>query len=248
MGKTTVPQKPTAGKNISTKPSKPSKPPKPSKPSTSKSQKDSATTNSTGSKRRHSSIDGSDEDTEDDNPPPFKRSKKDIKSVDTPHEKDRIFRSTFSKELTDQQILDKQWMSWKSTVYQHYHKPTILLDKGVVKYEFICKSTKTKLVQTRYDTSTTNLCNHRNSCEKQVAPPNEAITAYMGGGHYNHGEYRTWQAIWIARRSRPYCIIDDPEHKKMMTVVNPTIQLISSRTVTRDIIRIHDCTRCKSTF
>ncbi|THU87206.1 hypothetical protein K435DRAFT_682070, partial [Dendrothele bispora CBS 962.96] len=127
-----------------------------------------------------------------------------------------------------------------STVYKHYEKPRVVIQNDVVKYVFRCKSAKTEIVRARYDTATTNLVNHRDSCEKRVAPPEQAITAYLPGGHYNKGEFRVHRALWIGRRNRPHRSITDPEFKKMLLSLNTNALLQSRQTVSRDIIRIHN--------
>ncbi|THU90062.1 hypothetical protein K435DRAFT_622380, partial [Dendrothele bispora CBS 962.96] len=163
----------------------------------------------------------------------------------TPEEKDHIFRQGYPANMSDKEILEKQWASWKSDVYKHYKKPTIVPQtdvsrKSVIKYVFVCKSTGHKIIRARYETPTTNLKNHVKSCEAHVAPPEESIKAYMSGGHYNKGEYRVWRALWVARRHRPYKSLTDPEHRRMMLTLNPRALTCSAKTVARDVIRMHD--------
>ncbi|THU78678.1 hypothetical protein K435DRAFT_587820, partial [Dendrothele bispora CBS 962.96] len=161
----------------------------------------------------------------------------------TPKGKDAAFKANYP-EMTDQEILDEQWEKRKSSVYDHYLKPKLVYDNGVVKYGYQCKShpndSSCLITRARYDTATSNLVNHRDSCEKKIAPPAQAITAYTNGGHYNKGELRLDGALWIARRNRAYKIIADPELVHMFHVANKNVVLPSAKTIARDVIRVHD--------
>ncbi|THU91987.1 hypothetical protein K435DRAFT_673028, partial [Dendrothele bispora CBS 962.96] len=91
----------------------------------------------------------------------------------------------------------------------------------------------------RYNTATSNLKAHVIACEGKVAPPEQAITSFMAGGHYNKGLFRLWIDLWIARRQRPYTIVEDPELVQAFKVLNPNVVTVSDDTVSTDIKEIH---------
>ncbi|THU96917.1 hypothetical protein K435DRAFT_663533, partial [Dendrothele bispora CBS 962.96] len=76
------------------------------------------------------------------------------------------------------------------------------------------------------------------SCEKRVEPPETAITAYATGGAYNHGLFWAWICLWIARRQRPFAIVDDYELKQAFKVLNPNAHTYCPTTVSDHIKEI----------
>ncbi|KAJ7584012.1 hypothetical protein C8J56DRAFT_719726, partial [Mycena floridula] len=46
-------------------------------------------------------------------------------------------------------------------------------------------------------------------------------------------------AKWIAKRSRPYAIIKDPELLEMFKMLYAKVDVVSPQTVSRDIIEMH---------
>ncbi|THU99618.1 hypothetical protein K435DRAFT_615490, partial [Dendrothele bispora CBS 962.96] len=173
-----------------------------------------------------------------------KARKKDVQVANTPKAKDDAFKANYP-DMNDQEILDEMWRKRKSPVYDHFLKPQLEYDRdNVVKYIYRCKShpndSNATVTRARYDTTTSNLVNHRDSCERKVAPPEQAITAYINGGSYNKGELRVTIALWVSRRHRPYKIVADPKYIKSMQIANKNVKLPCPKTVSRDVIRVHD--------
>jgi hypothetical protein len=95
------------------------------------------------------------------------------------------------------------------------------------------------ITRVRYDTTTSNLVNHRDACEKQAKPKN-SITQYTQGGNYNKGLLRLQETLWVSRRHRPFCIVKDPELQGMFRAANSNVILPSPWTVSRDVVRVYE--------
>jgi hypothetical protein len=52
-------------------------------------------------------------------------------------------------------------------------------------------------------------------------------------------------SLWIARRHRPFAIVDDPEFVELLTILNNRVSVPSSSTVSRDIQEVFDVSREK---
>ncbi|KAK7460606.1 hypothetical protein VKT23_009326 [Stygiomarasmius scandens] len=145
--------------------------------------KTKTTTQDIGKKKNNN---GSDQEaaTDSKNAPPHpKWSKKtDVKACLTPKEKDTAWRSHYDKSLMDEQLLGMFLIrSSKSPIPMHLHDP------------------KYAITHARYDTATSNLKAHVIACNGKVAPPEQAIMSFMGGGHYDKGLFCLWLDLWIAR-------------------------------------------------
>ncbi len=148
----------------------------------------------------------------------------------------------------------EQSKQWTSAHYAHFKTPEIFLDKGVVKYQFICKRCvhsamspldlrltplrshpSIKIVRARHDTSTSNLKNHALKC----APPKEGtIEEHVPGAKYSKALMRFKLTRWIARRNRPYAIVDDDELQDIFRMLYARVEVPSARTISRDVQEI----------
>lgn len=161
-------------------------------------------------------------------------------------------------------FLEAQINSWESKIYDHFKRPEIDVQDGVVRYKFTCKyggyvltlplclkgrpgdltfalysPTAAVLYRVRWDGSTGNLGRHVKNCDAaQVAAPGQGINDYAHGSSYTKGEFRYVLALWIARRHRPHVIVKDPELVRAFKMLYSRVEIPSPTTVSRDIQEI----------
>lgn len=87
----------------------------------------------------------------------------------------------------------------------------------------------------RHDNSTSNLHNHVKSCNALRPADQGTVTAFAQGSTYSKETLRVYVALWVATSYRPFAIVDDPYFKRIITMFNPTAQLPSDTTVSRDV-------------
>ncbi|GJF00030.1 hypothetical protein PsYK624_163070 [Phanerochaete sordida] len=176
-------------------------------------------------------------------PPSTQKSKADEEAA----KKARFAKKYKVSEKTNEEILEAQQALWRSFVYDHFEAPVIVIVDGEVKYKFICKtSPSTKpLTRARWDDSTSNLVRHVNACKKTSKPPpgQKAIDAFAQGSTYNPAKFRIKLSIWIARRHRPYAIVQDPEFLEILQMLNSKVEVPHPTTISRDIREIFEITR-----
>jgi hypothetical protein len=158
--------------------------------------------------------------------------------------------------------MQMQMKSWTSKVYDHYKRPTILEEDGEVTYIFVCKmyaffgwflfvteychrSPSIKVTRTRHDDSTSNLVRHVKLCSGVSAGGSSSITAFAQGSTYTPHKFPMKLAIWVARRHRPFTIVEDEELVDIFRDLNNKVQVPSRFTVSRDVKEIFDMSRLK---
>ncbi|GJE85026.1 hAT transposon family protein [Phanerochaete sordida] len=193
---------------------------------------------------QNNSVTPSDDDEVEEVPAPSSASKP---AEDDARKKARFEKKYKISEYTDKEILVKQMASWRSSVYDHFEPPEIIVVDGEIKYKFICKtSPSTKpLTRARWDDSTSNLVRHVNACNKSSKPPpgQKAIDDFAQGTTYNPAKFRVKLNIWIARRHRPYNIVQDPEFLELLRMLNAKVEVPHPTTISRDIREIFTITR-----
>ncbi|GJF00545.1 hypothetical protein PsYK624_168380 [Phanerochaete sordida] len=143
---------------------------------------------------------------------------------------------------TNEKVLELQQAAWRSTTYDHFEPPRIVIVDGEVKYVFDCKTNPSAkpLTRARWDDSTSNLVRHVHACEKDKKPPpgQKAIDAFAQGTTYNPAKFRYKLAIWVARRHCPYAIVQDPEFLELLQMLNSKVEVPHPTTVSRDVREI----------
>ena len=97
----------------------------------------------------------------------------------------------------------------------------------------------------RHDESTSNLKHHVDQCAPPASGESRAITAYAHGSAYNTATHRMKLALWVARRHRPFAIVEDPELLDIFHDLNDKCATPSASTVSRDVKEIFQVTRLK---
>lgn len=158
----------------------------------------------------------------------------------------------------------KQQKTWKSMVYSHFNTPNIIRDGDEVTYEFHCKklvflllpttlihaysnyrSPSVAVTRARHDDSTSNLMRHVRWCDHTAEPGSGSITAFAQGSTYTRHKHRMKIALWVARRHRPFSIVEDPELLDIFTDLNNKVVTPSRYTVSRDVKEIFQLSRKK---
>ncbi|KAG2015978.1 hypothetical protein CC2G_009195 [Coprinopsis cinerea AmutBmut pab1-1] len=132
-----------------------------------------------------------------------------------------------------------------SAVYEHFKSPPkLIVGRGEVTYVFVCKRNPSVEIQRRrYDDSTSNLVKHVKLCDPSKSVESEAIKVFAYGSSYHPAKHWVKLGIWVARRNRPFAIVEDPELREIFEDLNSAVQHVSRHTVPRDIIEIHNHTK-----
>ena len=101
-------------------------------------------------------------------------------------------------------------------------------------------------MRVRHDDSTSNLVRHARACDRGVlAPGCSTITAFAHGSTYTPQKFRMKIALWVARRHRPFTIVEDDELIDIFTDLNNKVEVPSRVTVSRDVQEIFKMSRVK---
>jgi hypothetical protein len=90
----------------------------------------------------------------------------------------------------------------------------------------------------RHDDSTSNLMCHVHLCECKPPAGSGTITSFAHGSTYTPQKHRMKLALWVARRHRPFSIVEDPELVEIFTDLNNKVITPSRHTVSRDVKEI----------
>ena len=73
----------------------------------------------------------------------------------------------------------------------------------------------------------------------------QTITEYAKGVNYSYARVRFLLAMWIARRHRPFTIVEDPEFKELLCMLYPRVEIPSRVTVSRNLKVIFEDSRAR---
>jgi hypothetical protein len=69
------------------------------------------------------------------------------------------------------------------------------------------------------------------------------MEAFASGTKYNKATHRLKLALWVARRHRPFAIVQDPELLEIFRDLNSRVETPSESTVSRDVKEIFALSR-----
>jgi hypothetical protein len=69
------------------------------------------------------------------------------------------------------------------------------------------------------------------------------MNMFAHGSTYTPGKLRLLTTLWVARRSRPFAIVEDPEFIEIVTMFNNKASIPSRRTVSRDVQEVFQTTQ-----
>ena len=104
--------------------------------------------------------------------------------------------------------------------------------------EYYYRSPSIKVTRIRHDNSTSNLVRHARSCTGVSTRGSSSIAAFAQGSTYTPHKFRMKLAIWVARRHRPFTIVEDEELVDIFTDLNNKVEVPSRFTVSRDVKEI----------
>ncbi|PIL32936.1 hypothetical protein GSI_05054 [Ganoderma sinense ZZ0214-1] len=127
-------------------------------------------------------------------------------------------------DLTTQESLDARAAKWTSQVYHHFRKPVLATKKDVYR----------------------DLNKHVKLCIPEKTTETQLITEYAQGVNYSYARLRFLLAMWVARRHRPFTIVEDPEFREILRMLFARVDIPSRVTVARDLNdglpgKIHIC-------
>jgi hypothetical protein len=97
----------------------------------------------------------------------------------------------------------------------------------------------------RHDDSTSNLVRHVRLCDCKPPAGSGTLTSFAHGSTYTPHKHRMKIALWVARRHRPFSIVEDPELIEIFTDLNNKVITPSRYTVSRDVKEIFLISRGK---
>ena len=100
---------------------------------------------------------------------------------------------------------------------------------------FVASHPSIEIKRARHDESTSNLGRHVQKCTPANSAESRAMTIYSQGSQYTPEKHRMKIVLWIARRNRPFSIVEDPELLDIFHDLNAACTTVSRRTVSRDV-------------
>lgn len=108
------------------------------------------------------------------------------------------------------------------------------------------RSLSIKVTRVWHDDSTSNLVRHVKSCDGgTLGSGSGAISAFAQGSTYTAHKFRMKLALWVARRHRPFAIVEDDELVDIFTDLNNKVEVPSWFTVSRDVKEIFAMSRLR---
>ncbi|KAJ7755689.1 hypothetical protein DFH07DRAFT_743041, partial [Mycena maculata] len=84
---------------------------------------------------------------------------------------------------------------------------------------------------------TLNLLNHQRDCspKSDLRPQQGLMRSFASGSTYKQEKLRTLTTLWITRRRRPFQIVQDPEFREIIHLLNPFAHTHSANTQAHDV-------------
>ncbi|KAF8584242.1 hypothetical protein K439DRAFT_1230405, partial [Ramaria rubella] len=128
-----------------------------------------------------------------------------------------------------------------SNIYNHYKiPPEIKVEGNLVKYLFIPRNPSKCVARSQMDDSTSNLVSHKERCVPGHEAGQNSIKSFAHGSTYSTGRLQHLLVLWVARRHRPYAIVQDPELLEIFKMLYEPPQIHSPCTLSWDIQEAFD--------
>lgn len=88
---------------------------------------------------------------------------------------------------------------------------------------------------------TSNLKNHVKRCAPSKGV--KTIEDHIPGAKYTKALMRFKLLTWVARRHRPYSIVEDPELRDIFQMLYARVEVPSARTISRDVQEVFELSR-----
>jgi hypothetical protein len=102
------------------------------------------------------------------------------------------------------------------------------------------------VTRVRHDKSTSNLVRHADRCAPGATTTTSSITSFAHDSTYSYPKFRVKLALWVARRHRPFSIVEDKELINIFMDLNNKVEVPSHVTVSHDVKEIFQISRSKS--
>ena len=124
-------------------------------------------------------------------------------------------------------------------------KSTLLfLAASTVSYD-LYRNPSVIVTRVRHDESTSNLVRHSDRCTPSSTTAASSITSFAHGSTYSYPKFHVKLALWVARRHRPFSIVEDDELIDIFMDLNNKVEVPSRVTVSRDVKEIFQISRTK---
>ena len=97
----------------------------------------------------------------------------------------------------------------------------------------------------RHDESTSNLVRYSDRCTPGAMAMSSSIASFAHGSTYSYPKFRVKLALWVARRHRPFSIVEDEELIDIFMDLNNKVEVPSRKTISRDVKEIFQISRAK---
>ena len=94
------------------------------------------------------------------------------------------------------------------------------------------------VTRVRHDKSTSNLVRHSDRCTPSSTTVASSITSFAHGSTYSYPKFRVKLALWVARRHRPFSIVEEDELIDIFMDLNNKVEVPSCVTVSHDVMEI----------
>jgi hypothetical protein len=103
-----------------------------------------------------------------------------------------------------------------------------------------CRTPSVKVTRVRHDDSTSNLIRHTKICDSGTLVAVGSLKDFAHSSTYTPHKLRVKLALWVARRHRPFVIVEDNELLDIFMDLNNKVEVPSWFTVSHDIKEIFD--------
>ncbi|KAJ7911759.1 hypothetical protein B0H13DRAFT_1614225, partial [Mycena leptocephala] len=96
--------------------------------------------------------------------------------------------------------------------------------------------------------TTSNLLNHTRDCahKPDLLSQQGMMHSFASGSTYKREKLRTLTTLWVTRRRRPFKIVEDPEFREIIHLLNPSAHTHSAVTQARDVKHLYKLSRNKT--
>lgn len=106
-----------------------------------------------------------------------------------------------------------------------------------------CRNPSVRVTRVRHDDSTSNLVRHVKNCDGSALVGAGSLRDFAHGSTYTPHKLRMKIALWVARRHRPFAIVEDSELVDIFKDLNNKVEVPSRFTVSRDVQEIFNLSR-----
>jgi len=101
------------------------------------------------------------------------------------------------------------------------------------------------VTRVQHNESTSNLVRHADKCTPGATTVTASITAFAHGSSYSYPKFQLKLALWVARRHRPFAIVEDEELIDIFMDLNNKVEVPSQQTLSRDVKEIFQISRTR---